>query len=398
VNPLFELLELDAVTRQSRGVEHTPAEIAQQPDLWRETARLVAAHIPDIKEFLTQAGVFGGMSEVIFTGAGTSDFVGRSVAGLLTCALGNRVLACATTDIVSHPDLVLPNRPGVLVSIARSGNSPESVAAVEIALKERSDLLHLVITCNPQGKLAQLAEQHPNRMFTVVLPPRTNDKGLAMTSSFTSMVIASQAFAFLDHPNEYIAQVDRLAVAGEKMLADGPAIAKAAVTPSLERACFLGSGTLLGCAVEAHLKLQELTDGETICLYDSFLGLRHGPQAALRDKALVVYMMSSEPYARQYEIDLLRENRAKHLGRQHIVIMDKQTPEVAALSDAIIELDPDGTLAIPDALRPPVDVILGQLLGLFASLEKGLKPDTPSRTGVISRVVQGVTIYPRPTE
>jgi tagatose-6-phosphate ketose/aldose isomerase len=398
---------MSAAEKEKLGIQYTPAEIAQQPEVWRETALIMAGEAGKVATFLRRAGIPGSQAEIIFAGAGSSDFVGRSVCGFLTERLGTRALACATTDIVSHPDLVLPKNPvgimvakdraGMLVSIARSGNSPESVAAVEIALEERPELLHLIITCNPEGKLAQLAAQHSDRMLALVLPQRTNDQGLAMTSSFTSMTIASQMLGFLGNPTIYMEQVDRLAQAAEQMLAQGPAIAKAAIALDPPRACFLGSGTLLGCATEAHLKLQELTDGELICLCDSFLGIRHGPQAAIRQEALVIYMMSSDPYARRYEIDLLREQRAKKLGRRHIVIMDKATTEVKALADDIIELDPTGSLQIPDALRPPVDVIIGQLLGLFASLSNGLKPDAPSRAGIISRVVKGVVIYPRPT-
>jgi tagatose-6-phosphate ketose/aldose isomerase len=48
---------------------------------------------------------------------------------------------------------------------------------------------------------------------------------------------------------------------------------------------------------------------------------------------------------------------------------------------------------IDDAYRPAVDVLFGQMLGLFSSIELGLKPDSPSPSGVISRVVQKFNIY-----
>ena len=62
------------------------------------------------------------------------------------------------------------------------------------------------------------------------------------------------------------------------------------------------------------------------------------------------------------------------------------------MADVALELGA-GKNAVPDALRPPLDVIFGQLLGLFCSLEAGLKPDTPSPTGAISRVVSHVRIH-----
>ena len=48
---------------------------------------------------------------------------------------------------------------------------------------------------------------------------------------------------------------------------------------------------------------------------------------------------------------------------------------------------------IGDEYRPPIDVMFGQTLGLFFSLRCGLKPDCPSPTGAIARVVQNVSIY-----
>lgn len=46
-----------------------------------------------------------------------------------------------------------------------------------------------------------------------------------------------------------------------------------------------------------------------------------------------------------------------------------------------------------DAHRPVIDVIFGQLLGLYCSVARGLKPDSPSPSGVISRVVDKFRIY-----
>ena len=48
---------------------------------------------------------------------------------------------------------------------------------------------------------------------------------------------------------------------------------------------------------------------------------------------------------------------------------------------------------LDDAYRPAVDVIFGQMLGLFSSIELGLKPDSPSPNGLISRVVEQFAIY-----
>ena len=366
MNPLQRLLALDAAEKAALGIEATPAEIAQQPEMWRDTARRFADAAPAIRDLLAQVGLPGGSPEIVFAGAGTSDFVGRCLQGPVSAALATRAIACPTTDIVTHPQYAFPaDRPALMVSFARSGNSPESVAAMDAVLDERPRARHLVITCNEDGELAQRARGLGDRAYTLVLHPRTNDRGLAMTSAFTSMVVAGLGLAFAVRIDEYLGLVDRMAAAGETMLDATPAAAEAMAKRGPRRACFLGSGALYGAAVESHLKLQELTDGSIICLCDTFLGIRHGPRAAIHDDTLVVYFLSSDPAVRRYELDLIRGNHDQGVGLAHLIVADR------------------------------TDDIAGQLLGLFASLERGLKPDEPSAAGVIHRVVRGVTIYPR---
>ena len=396
MNPLKQLLALDEAEKGRLGVEATPAEIAQQPEMWRDTARRFAAAAPAIRKLLDQIGLPGGTAELIFAGAGTSDFVGRSVQGPVTAALQTRGIACPTTDIVTHPEYVFPaDRPALMVSFARSGKSPESVAAVEIALRERPQIRHLVITSNETGTLARLAREQAQLAHVLVLHPRTNDRGLAMTSSFSSMVVAGLGLAYLDRISEYVGLVDRISEAGDHLLEAMPEIAQSLAKRRPARACFLGSGALYGAAVESHLKVQELTDGNIICMCDSFLGIRHGPRAAIHNDTLVVCLLSSDAHVRRYELDLVRSNREQRIGLAHLLVADCSDGTMSALADSVAAFDPEGTLMLPDEMLPPVVTIAGQLLGLFASLEHGLKPDAPSRSGVIHRVVQGVTIYPR---
>lgn len=393
---LTRLLALPEAEKARLGAQATPAEIAQQPEMWRDTAARIAQAAPTLSALLAEVDLPGSAAEVVFAGAGTSDFVGRCAAGPVGAALGTRALACPTTDIVTHPEYAFPaDRPAVMVSIARSGNSPESVAAMEIALAERPQVRHLVITCNAEGKLARLAAERPAGTCALVLHPRTHDRGLAMTSSFTSMVIASLGLAYLDRMQQYQCLVERAAAAAEHVLAAAPDLAAALAQRGPARACFLGSGALVGAAAESHLKLQEMTDGGIICLWDTFLGLRHGPRAAIHDDTLVVAFLSSDPAVRRYELDLLRANREQGIGLAHLLVADRATNELRTLAEDVIEYDPEGSLGLPDPCAAPVVTIVGQLLGLFASLARGLRPDAPSAGGVISRVVQGVTIYPR---
>jgi tagatose-6-phosphate ketose/aldose isomerase len=411
-NPLQRLLDLTAEEKARLGVEATPGEIAQQPEMWRDTARRFAESAGRVRGLLASAGLRlgstsphpehrrgaglpGGAAEIVLGGAGTSDFVGRCVQGPVSRVLGTRCLAIPTTDIVTHPEDAFPtDRPAIMVSFARSGNSPESLAALDIALAERPAMRHLVITCNGEGELARRAAGLSERAVVLALHPRTNDRGLAMTSSFSSMVVAGLGLAYLDRVEEYVGLVDRMAGAGETMLQVMPEVAEMLTKRGPERACFLGSGSAFGAAVESHLKLQELTDGQLICFCDTFLGIRHGPRAAIRSNTLVVCFVASDPHVRRYELDLIRANRQQRVGMAHLIVVG-QAAGLHELADEIVAFDPEGRLHLPDHMTAPVYTMAGQLLGLFASLARGLKPDVPSAGGVIHRVVQGVTIYPR---
>jgi tagatose-6-phosphate ketose/aldose isomerase len=130
-----------------------------------------------------------------------------------------------------------------------------------------------------------------------------------------------------------------------------------------------------------------------MCKVDTFLGVRHGPEAVINDRTLVVYLLSSELHIRKYELDLMREIENKNLGLTKIVVCDKANEEIKENVNQTIEFDREGKFNIPDFYRPIIDVTVGQLFALFKSLMLGLKPDNPSKRGIINRVVKGVKIY-----
>jgi tagatose-6-phosphate ketose/aldose isomerase len=250
----------------------------------------------------------------------------------------------------------------------------------------------VIVTCNRHGKLAEIGRKK-RKALPVLLSEETNDKGLAMTASFTAMVMAAQFLANIKNLTEYERTIKNLSEATSRLFENCSNLLKDVADDDFERAFFLGSGCLYGCAVESSLKLQEMTDGKIVCKADTFLGVRHGPEAVINDRTLVVYLLSSEPRARKYELDLMREIENKKIGMTKIVVCDKADKEVRENVNHAVEFDREGKFNIPDFCRPVMDVTVGQLLGLFKSLRLGLKPDSPSERGVINRVVKGVKIY-----
>jgi len=369
---------------------HTIKEIAHQPQMWLDTFDIVLNKKADIEKFF-QANGLGKDTRIILTGAGTSAFIADTAECIFMKAGFEGAKAVATTDIVSAPEAFLSENDRLFISFGRSGNSPESVAAYNIARKYCKDALHLIITCNPEGFLAKSADSAKD--LVIVLPDGTNDRSLAMTSSFSSMLIAS---ILCKNACELSAQRPLLAAAADfaaSFMADEiTAKIQGMTSKNIKRAVFLGSGALKGIACECHLKLQELTDGQIMCSFDSFMGLRHGPKAVINEETLVVYLMSDEPYTRQYELDLINQVDKENKPAGQIIV--SLTP--SGVKDCNIDFEINSA-ASADLLAGEYKyvpyVLVGQLLGYFFSLSKGLSPDAPSVRGTISRVVKGVEIY-----
>ncbi len=375
---------------KTENLSYTKQEIEGQPKLWRSVFELIQTEEKQIKKFLDP--IFKKKNlEIILTGAGSSAFVGEAAQGLVQKNSGCLTRAIATTDLVTHPELFFPknNHPVLLISFARSGNSPESIETVNLADSFCSQVYHLVITCNKDGELYKYTKAKTKTALSVLLPEEANDKSLAMTGSFTSMLLSvlllSNRIEILNLKDE----VDKIVRQGKYLLEKYEELKKLAQL-SFERVVFLGSGPMLGIARECHLKLQELTDGQIICKHDSFLGFRHGPRAVTNEKTLVVYLFSSSDHVYRYERDLAISIGKDPRGILSLSVGRKDNPAFNSNLNLDLEFGANQELNIvPTAL-------IGQILGYYKSLLLGLNPDNPSVSGAISRVVQGVEIYDYP--
>ena len=389
MSALSELLNLPDSEKKTRGLVHTPAEIAQQPDTWQSTFDLFKNRRAEINEFLASAG-FGVdpriRPTVFLVGAGTSDYIGHALEYLLRKTWHCEVLAVPSTDLLTHMDeLCTPEKNYLWISFSRSGDSPEGVAVLERACKRRPDIYHLVISCNAQGQMIRATAGNP-QVLSICLDDAVNDRALAMTSSFSNMVVFGQCLAHAEDLGRYEQVLAQLMQEGKSFLPLAADCAYALAKQPFTKACFVGSGALRAVARESALKLLELTAGKVVTMSESALGLRHGPMAALDQETLFVCFFSSDQQIQQYERNLLEEIGKKRLVATRVVVAGSAASAVNAPAENI--LAPAGPHALADDYRPAVDVIFGQLLGLFSSLRWNLQPDCPSPNGAISRVVQ----------
>ncbi|MFP5105312.1 SIS domain-containing protein [Neobacillus sp. C211] len=373
------------------GASITTAEIKQQPDLWDETFALFTKKSIEIREFLQKLSSKHNRVRVIFTGAGTSAYVGETITPYLKEKVDEKqweLLSIPTTTLVSNPyQFLKADFPTLLVSFARSGNSPESVAAVQLAEQIVTDLYQLTITCSQDGKLATRAKDDENHLL-LLMPKKSNDQGFAMTGSFTCMALTALLVFDPLSVGEKLAIVRTIRHMGESVINREDIIQKM-IDTDFERIVYLGSASLEGLTREAQLKVLELTAGKISTSFDSSLGFRHGPKSFVNEKSLVFVFVSNHPYTRLYDLDLLQELKQDNIANYICAIaVDGETNydgETFSFGREAQDV-PDAYLALPF-------VMIGQTVSLLASIKVGNTPDTPSPSGTVNRVVKGVTIH-----
>jgi tagatose-6-phosphate ketose/aldose isomerase len=360
---------MPATENPGNNTSYTRQEIFAQARLWPGTAQTIVDEI-------ARLGLAGRLASarVVLTGAGTSAYAAEAIA-----AAWPRATAQPTTDLLVDAKRSLAEV-DVLISLARSGDSPESAAVVQVARSLRPDLFQLAIVCNANGELAQSDVDQ-----VLKLDPRTDDHSLVMTASYSNLVLAGLTLA---RPDEVLNNVEALSKRTEALLADLDQASLCAARRVVDRVVVLSSSPLAGWRHEAALKILEMTAGRFPVLAESYLGLRHGPMVFVTPGTLVLCLLSSDPLRREYELDLVGELREKRIGYLAGIA---EIEEAGRYFDAVI---PAVAPHLDDALRSPFEIVAAQLLGYNLSRLSGLNPDSPSPDGIIHRVVQGVKIHP----
>lgn len=371
----------------------TATEINQQPSTWGKTIKQIEDQKQEIKAFIENVTKHEDF-DIILTGAGTSEFVGNAIYTYVSKRTNFKTKSYGTTDIVAAPENYLSqSKPTLLVSYGRSGNSPESIGAVEVADEVcGNNIFHLFITCNANGALSKAAETRSNA-YAINLTPETHDQSFAMTSSYSNMMLATVLCFSLDNVTAAVEEMKDVIKASEKALANDWSTLKNIVdTYDFDRIVYLGANCLKGVAQESQLKMLELTAGRVATMFDTPMGFRHGPKSIINDETLTVVYVSDEPYTRQYEVDLLKEMSAQRKGNKLVAIMNKQDDEVAGLVDYSYAFNLDHEHE--NAFLGFSYIIAAQIIALFKALSYDITPDNPCPSGEVNRVVKGVTLHP----
>lgn len=387
-----KLLGLEISRLEDCSGLNTAKEIIQQPDTWRESVKNLIKNKIEIKSFIDS---FLSKREfrIILTGAGTSAFAGEVCEPYLTSLLNKRVEAIATTDLVASPkSYFIKDIPTLLVSFARSGNSPESVHAVNLASQLVDDLYQIVITCNENGKLAKNTV-NDEKSLLLLMPPQTNDLGFAMTSSFTTMVLNAMAVFNINNIENFSSDVDKLSNSVNDFIENNIEKVTSLANEDFERIVYLGSSTSKGIARESALKVLELTAGKVNASYDTPLGFRHGPKSVVDDETVSVIYISNDEYTRKYDLDLAKEMLAHKKNDKVVIVGDNIEEDILNKADYVFNVENINYTVENEVLLPLQQIIFGQMLSFLKSVNLGITPDNPCPTGEVNRVVQGVILH-----
>ncbi len=385
-----QILGREAAFFEENSASTTAREILQQPRLWRVLADSLAAQEAEISAFLRSIGPLEGL-RVVFTGAGSSAFIGQSLQMILARQYNLRSEAVATTDIVSSPGSVLYDVPTLLVSFSRSGESPESVAALQYAAQKVKTLYNLVLVCKAGSSLANAAQAMPGSLV-LLMPPESSDKGFAMTSSVSCMALAAFCFFGWAERGAFLPFVHSLAALAETELEEADELARQVAGFGYERLVFLGSGGLKGLAEEGAVKSMELTNGLVNAGFNTAMGFRHGPKTVVNPCTLSVHMVSPLAFTARYDLDLAGEILRERQGNRVLLSL----PEGTLMDEGADYVWQYRLTGAPFAELEAYlhNLLLLQLLSLEKSLASGVPTDNPCTGGEVNRVVQGVTIYP----
>ena len=380
-------------TWKELGAYWTSKEIYQQPETWMKTFNQVKAEAKEIKALIDKV-ISQPDYDIILTGAGTSEFVGNSIFPYLSPLNNFKVKSFGTTDIVACPEAYISRtKPTLLISFGRSGNSPESVAAVEAANTVCENIYHLFVTCNHDGALSKFAVGKDN-CYAINLTPETHDQSFAMTSSYSNMYLATVLSFLTDKLDEMEPVVKEIADNTAKFHqgAYQSVVEKIVDEFDFQRIVYLGSNCLKGVSQESALKCCELTAGKIMTTFDTTMGFRHGPKSVVCPGSLQVVYLSDDPYTRKYDIDIVKEMSPERDGNKILVVSSTYDEEVAKLADYFISFDNNNKYN--NVFLGLEYINVAQTIALLKSIKMGIKPDTPCPSGKVNRVVKGVIIYP----
>ena len=386
------LFGIDEELLKSKSSYNTAKEILQQPKLWKETLENFKKTKNNLEEYLKKIGL-NEEFQVIFTGAGTSEYIGNILELFLKKNSNLEFKSIGTTEILNNPlNYLKKDRKILLVSFARSGDSPESVGVVDLINENVKDIYHLFITCNKEGALAKILEEN-KKAFLLLMPEKSNDKSFAMTSSFSCMLL-SGILAFSSNIEKKYEEIEKIIELASKELNRKYEKIKKLAEEDHKRIVILGSGILSGLGQELALKIMELSAGKVVAVNNTTLGFRHGPKSIINEKTIIFNLINESKYAKKYDEDLLEEMKLDEKANKIVVYCINKNEKIEKNADELIFIEKNDNNILDNQLASLfIYLVYGQMYAFFKSQYLGNTTDNPFPTGEVNRVVKKFKIY-----
>ena len=335
----------------------TWSELVSQPDAWeRLLERLDAGRdAPSI--------ALDTVDEIVVLGSGTSYYLALAVADWVSRRHDIDVRAVPSCEVVLDPHQVKlsPGRRRLVIAISRSGESSELILAIEAL--QAADTRVLGVSCCVGSSLLRMADQ-------AFLIAEGFEDGLVMLRSFTSMLLALQ-YAFGSAADR--AALRTLPAAGRALLdAYTQALRELARRRSFDRFVYLASGSSYPIALEASLKVQEMSISTSEAYHS--LEYRHGPKAnANRDTLLTLFCLSNP------ELGLSLARDVKALGAT-LMVVGPDTDRYGEIADLAVPV----AAGLDDGQASLLSLLPLQIVAFDTAMRKGKNPDAPEN---LSKVV-----------
>ena len=345
---------------------HTLSEILSQPLTWQDALEAYRLRKSSIKALWQRQPI----EQVIFTGCGSTHYLSMTAAALFQSLTGIPSQARPASELIFFPDLVFaPKRQFMLVAISRSGETTETIEAVQV-FRNQTDGHIIAITCYGDSQLA-------NKADVALIATAAHEKSIAQTRSFTSMVVLSEALAghLAGHSKQQT--LDQLPALGERLLTRYQSLAQEiGEDKTLERYFFLGSGHLYGIASEAMLKMKEMSLSYSEAYHP--LEFRHGPMSMVNEQTLVVGLLSDEGL--KHEIAVLEQ--MQNLGARILIISESDDLPLSIRRVNTIHLKS----VLPEWVRTVLYLPILQLMAYHRAMSRDLNPDKPTHLDAVVRL------------
>lgn len=229
--------------------QYTYAEISAQADALSAAWDQLQKQQDWITRYLTNPEV----DEIIFIGSGSSYYQALTMASTCRAWLGKSASAYPSSELLLFSKQTAPShRRYVAIGVSRSGESTEVVLALE-SVKSLPNWTVAGITCYEESSMAKLA----NCLYS----PLGKEQSTVMTKSLSSMTFLMQAAIAKAAAND--ALQDELSVTlredGAAVKAADPFIRNLVQSHAFAKYIYLGMGSLYGLALEACLKIKEMS-------------------------------------------------------------------------------------------------------------------------------------------